>query len=223
MTAKERIETRTEAYANLRLFRAFAKDLIPVERFPEFFREQYMAARWFQDFIWASTEIDGGEYEAFARNHRRIDSGHHNWMQHDLREFGLEPMTTNDFFDLAFLPSRIQLARILALFHDASDNRKMLILCSLESAGTVTLGTLFEYVARHGLINRTHYLGRKHVEIEETQVEEISDVAEAVMASTDEEDLRIVDEVFDALTRMFSEGGDRYYADHIRELETSAA
>lgn len=223
MMVKERIEKRTLEYGNLSLFQAFAKDLIPVEHFPEFFREQYMAARWFQDFIWASTEVKGEKYRAFSTNHRKVDSGHHNWMKHDLREFGMDPMTTNDFFDLAFLPSRIQLARILALFHKASDDRKMLILCCLESAGTVTLGTLFEYVARHGLLDRTHYLGQKHIKIEETQVDEISEVAAAVMNSVATEDLEIVDEVFDALTTMFSEGGDRYYAEYLRGLEKLVA
>ena len=50
----------------------------------------------------------------------------------------------------------------------------------------------------------------------------MSEVAAAVMESSDPEDLRVIDEVFDALTRMFSEGGKRYYGDHIRRLELSA-
>jgi hypothetical protein len=158
-------------------------------------------------------------YSEFALNHRRVDSGHHKWMRHDLKEFGLEPMTTDDFFRIEFLPSRIQLARILALFDEASDDRKMIILCSLESAGTVTLGTLFDYVGRHNLLDRTLYLGRKHLEIEETQVDEISDVAVSVMESNDPEELEIVDVVFDALTKMFSRGGERYYGELIEESE----
>lgn len=212
LTVEAHITRRTAAYGALPLFRAFADDRIPVARFPAFFKEQYMAARWFQDLIWATTEIDGGPYADFAREHRRKDSGHHKWMKHDLASFGLPPMTDDDFFALEFLPSRIQMARILARCHDATPEERMVILASLESAGEVTLGTLFAYVVRNGLADKTKYLGAPHVAIEEQQTATIREVAAPVMRSTDARLLAIVDLVFDALSTMFSRGGDRYYA-----------
>ena len=59
-TVIDQIEERTREYATLPLFRAIAEDKIPTHRFSDFFREQYMTARWFQDLIWATTEISDG-------------------------------------------------------------------------------------------------------------------------------------------------------------------
>ncbi|GAC1394814.1 MAG: hypothetical protein NVSMB47_04640 [Polyangiales bacterium] len=207
------IERRTRQYAALPLFRAFAEDRVPVARFPEFFKEQYMAARWFQDLIWATTEIDRGPYAAFARDHRRRDSGHHRWMKHDLESFGLPSMTDDDFFALEMLPSRIQLARILGRCHEATPEERMVILASLESAGEVTLGTLFGYVARNGLAAKTKYLGAPHVAIEAQQTESIRAIAAPLMDGADPSLCAVVELVFDALTSMFSAGGYRYYGD----------
>lgn len=214
-TVSARIAERTAQYASLPLFRAFAEDRIPVARFPEFFKEQYMASRWFQDLIWATTEIPEGRYASFAREHRRRDSGHHKWMKHDLAEFGLPAMTDDDFFSLQTLPSRVQMARILARTHEASPDERMVILASLESAGEVTLGTLFAYVKRNGLEGKTKYLGAPHLAIETHQAGAIQDVAAQVMATDDVGLLAVVDLVFDSLTEMFSRGGDRYYREHL--------
>lgn len=213
MNVSQLIQARTAAYAALPLFRAFAEDRIPVARFPDFFREQYVAARWFQDLIWATTEIHDGPYAAFAREHRRVDSGHHRWMKHDLAAFGLPAMTDNDFFALEYLPSRMQMARLLARCHEASPDERMVLLASLEAAGEVTLGTLFGYVMRHGLGSKTKYLGAPHLAIEARQMQNIAEVAAPIMASADPGLLAVVDLAFDALTLMFSQGGDRYYGD----------
>lgn len=215
MNIGDMIEARTQAYAGLPLFRAFAEDRIPVAEFPAFFKEQYMAARWFQDLIWATTEIASSPYAAFAREHRRIDSGHHRWMKHDLAAFGLPPMLDDDFFSLEFLSSRIQMARILGACHNASPEERIVMLACLESAGEVTLGTLFAYVARNGLTGKTKYLGAPHVAIEARQTEGIREVAAPLMRSHSAELTAIVELVFDALTAMFSRGGERYYESHI--------
>ena len=220
-TVSSHIEKRTVMYGNLPLFRAFAEDRIPIEKFPDFFREQYMTARWFQDLIWATTEIHEGPYAAFAKKHREIDSGHHHWMKHDLEKFGLTPMTHDDWFRLEWLPTRIQMSRILSLCHDATPAERQVKLAALESAGEVTLGTLFGYVERHGLLDKTLYLGQKHIDVENMQVMQIHDVAMEVMMSADEKYIRIVDTVFDALTKMFSEGGDRYYKEYIYDNATA--
>jgi hypothetical protein len=222
MSLRERIQERTNAYTNLPLFRAFAEDRIPLERFPEFFKEQAMAARWFQDLIWATTEIHDGPYAPFAREHRKKDSGHYKWMKHDLESFGLPPMTDDDYFRLEHLPSRVQLARILGLCHEASPETRMIILASLESAGEVTLGTLFGYVARNGLASKTKYLGEVHVNVEHQQSQRIEEVCADLMRSTDARHLAIVDTVFDALTTMFTRGGDRYYRDHLASAPLQA-
>ena len=58
MNLAAHIARRTAEYASLPVFRAFAEDRIPLERFRDFFEEQAMAARFFQDFIWAATAID---------------------------------------------------------------------------------------------------------------------------------------------------------------------
>lgn len=213
MNVSQLIQARTAAYAALPLFRAFAEDRIPVERFPDFFREQYVVARWFQDLIWATTEIQDGPYAAFAREHRRVDSGHHRWMKHDLTAFGLRAMTDDDFFALEYLPSRLQMARLLARCHEASPEERMVLLAALESAGEVTLGTLFGYVIRHGLSDKTKYLGAPHLGIEERQMQGIAEVAAPVMDSEAPRLLALVDLAFDALTLMFSRGGERYYGD----------
>ena len=152
MTTKDYIAQKACEYGQLDLFQAFASDRIPIERFPDFFKEQYMTARWFQDLIWATTEIFEGPYAEFARKHRKIDSGHHRMLKYDLKAFGLEPMTDDDWFRLEWLPTRIQMARILALCHKAAPETLLVILASLESAGDATLGTLFSYVERHGLL-----------------------------------------------------------------------
>lgn len=209
------IEARTQAYAGLPLFRAFAEDAIPVADFPAFFREQAMAARWFQDLIWATTDIESGAYAEFAREHRRVDSGHYRWLKHDLASFGLPPMSDDDFFKLEFLPSRIQMARILGRCHEASADERIVMLACLESAGEVTLGTLFAYVARNGLSARTKYLGAPHVAIEARQTEAIREIAAPLMQSERAELAAIVELVFDALTTMFARGGERYYPRHL--------
>jgi len=210
-TVAEHIDQQAAAYGRLPLFEAFRQDQIPVARFADFFQEQYLAARLFQDLIWATTEIADGPYAAFAARHRRVDSGHYRWMKQDLANFGLPPMTTDDFFQLAFLPTRIQMARILAMCHRATPEKRMVILAALESAGSITLGTLFGYVARHGLLDQTGYLGQKHIDVENRQVEQIHEVASDVLDSESTYYKEVVDEVFDALTTMFSQGGNRYY------------
>jgi hypothetical protein len=163
----EHLESATRRYQELPIFVAFAEDRIPLPRFTAFFREQAMAARHFQDFIWASTAIDGDdELARFAREHRRVDSG-----------------------------------------------PRLVILAALEAAGTVTLGALHGYAVRHGLGKRLLYLGETHVRIEERQAEAVAQVAAAVFAKDDERLHELVRAVFDALTRMFSDGGDRIYGD----------
>ena len=62
------------------------------------------------------------------------------------------------------------MARMLAVFHDASPTERLVALCALETAGTITLGTLFAYVTRHHL-DHVLYLGAPHVNIEANQVE----------------------------------------------------
>lgn len=206
------IESAAAGYAALPVFRAFAEDRIPPERFPAFFREQAMAARHFQDFIWASTDIAGGdELAAFAREHRRVDSGHYKWTEIDLARAGLSPMTLDAHFALEMLPTRIQLARILACFHDADRETRLVILASLEAAGTITLGTLHEYAVRHGFARDLVYLGDAHVKVEARQVAEITKVAAELFSREDARLERVVDTVFDALTRMFEDGGRRIY------------
>jgi hypothetical protein len=91
----------------------------------------------------------------------------------------------------------------------------MVILAALESAGAVTLGTLFGYVGRHGLLDQTAYLGKKHIDVENRQVEQIHEVAREVLDSESIEYKQVVDEVFDALTTMFGQGGDRYYQEYL--------
>ena len=215
MTIGNYIEAKTNDYASLGLFKAFAEDKIPLEKFPEFFKEQYMTSRWFQDLIWATTEINEGPYAEFAKNHRKVDSGHHKWMKADLANFGLTPMTSDDWFRMEWLPTRIHMSRILSLCYDASPEVLMTILLSLESAGSVTLGTLFGYVERHDLLDKTFYLGNKHLKVENNQVEEIHEVAKDIINSENTELKKVVDTVFDALTTMFTEGGKRYYAEYI--------
>ena len=220
-TVGERISERTQEYAALPLFEAFREDRIPLDRFPDFFREQYMTARWFQDVIWATTEIAEGPFAGFAEKHRRRDSGHHKWMKHVLQAFGQAPMTDEDWFREEWLPTRIQMARILARCDEASPERRMVVLACMESAGGVTLGTLHDYVVRHGLARKSHYLGSAHLGIEEDQVREIQEVARDLMNGRNGDHLETVDLVFDALTKMFREGGDRYYARFIGEVTAS--
>jgi hypothetical protein len=219
MKIKDYISQKAEEYGNLDLFQAFANDRIPLEQFPAFFKEQYMTARWFQDLIWATTEIHDGPYTAFAQKHRKVDSGHHRMMKYDLKSFGLEPMTDEDWFRLEWLPTRMQMARILAMCYKASPEKLLIILSCMESAGDVTLGTLFGYVERHGLIDKTQYLGKTHIEIEQKQVADIYHAAPELMDSTGEEYIPVIDTVFDALTTMFSEGGKRYYNEFIYEQQ----
>lgn len=221
VTVAEHIDYQAANYGRLPLFEAFREDRIPVERFAAFFKEQYLAARLFQDLIWATTEIHDGPYAAFAARHRLMDSGHHMWMKQDLAKFGLPPMTTDDFFRLEFLPTRIQMARILALCHAATPEKRMVILAALESAGAVTLGTLFGYVGRHGLLDQTAYLGKKHIDVENRQVEQIHEVAREILDSESIEYKQVVDEVFDALTTMFGQGGDRYYQEYLYAADTA--
>ena len=217
MKTKDYIADHAARYGNLELFRAFAEDRIPVARFPDFFKEQYMTARWFQDLIWATTEIHDGPYAAFAKHHRKVDSGHHRMMKYDLKTFGLEPMTDDDWFRLEWLSTRMHMARILSLCYRATPETLLVILASLESAGDVTLGTLFGYVARHGLMDKTKYLGETHIQIEQKQVAGIHEVAPEVMNTDASVYQTIIDTVFDALTVMFSEGGKRYYKEFLYE------
>ena len=214
MNLAETIARHTDSYARLPVFRAFAEDRIPLERFPRFFMEEAMVTRFFQDFIWASTEITGDDpIAAFARQHRRVDSGHYRWTARDLEIAGLPPLTLETCFALEMLGTRIQLARILACFHDADRDTRLTLLAALESAGTVTLGTLFGYAERHGLADRLLYLGRAHLRVEERQVASITSVAAELFTRDDVRLLALVDTVFDALSRMFEDAGQRLYGD----------
>lgn len=214
MNLVDHIARCTETYANLPIFRAFAEDRIPLARFPAFFVEEAMVTRFFQDLIWASTDIEGDDALAkFARQHRRVDSGHYKWTARDLEMVGLPPLTLETCFALETLGTRIQLARILACFHDADRDTRLTLLAALESAGAVTLGTLFGYVARHGLVEKLTYLGRAHLRIEERQAASIIAVAADLFARDDERLHAVIDTVFDALGRMFVDGAQRHYGD----------
>jgi hypothetical protein len=194
------------------VFEAFRTDLVPWSRFADFFREQYLAARLFQDLIWACTAIDDGPYVQFAAEHRRRDSGHFRWLEKDLKAFGLT-VTAGDFFCLEWLPTRSQMGRILGHLADATPERRMVALASLESAGAVTLGTLFSYVARHGESARLLYLGEAHIAVERGQVDALSVVARDLLGGDEPALQQTVDLVFDALSTMFSSGGQRIYGD----------
>jgi hypothetical protein len=211
-TVGTRIDRCAAAYADLPVFRVVRTDRVPVDRFPDFFREQAVAARFFQDLIWAATDIHTPELAAFAAAHRKVDSGHYRWSEHDLESTNQRPLTINDCFALEFLETRIQMARMLAVFHDASPTERLVALCALETAGTITLGTLFGYVTRHGL-DHVLYLGKPHVHIEENQVEGLRERLGAVLLGHEPRLLAIVDTIFDALTCMFARGGARHWAD----------
>lgn len=216
-TVRRAIEERTRRYAARSVFRAFDEDRIPIERFPEFLREQYMAARWFQDLIWAMTDIAAGPFAELAKAHRKRDSGHFRWAKKDLASFGLAPFGDDDWFSIEMLPTRIQMARILSMAHDATPEQRMVVLGALESAGAVTLGALNRYVKRNGLASKSSYLGDAHVAVEEGQSEAI---VGALGALADQEDgalLATVDLVFDALSTMFDRGGRTYYGDLVAE------
>ncbi len=226
MNLADHIARHTAAYASLPVFRAFAEDRIPVDRFRDFFEEQAMAARFFQDFIWAATEVaegDDGAFATLAREHRRVDSGHYKWTARDLAAMGLPPLDLDGCFALGKLGTRIQLARILACFHGASPAGRLALLAALESAGSVTLGTLFAYAERHGLGDTLLYLGRAHVRVEERQVGAIMDAVADVFAREDPALAALVDTVFDALARMFQDGGRRIYGDLVAAEEGSRA
>ena len=212
-TLGERIERLAAAYADLPVFRAVREDRVPPERFPQFFREQAMAARYFQDLIWAATEIHSPELAEFAAAHRHVDSGHWRWSEHDLAATGQAPLTLDDCFSLDLLETRIQMSRMLALFHDAPPIKRLALLAALETAGTVTLGTLYAYVRRQGLGDHIYYLGEPHVRIEENQVEGLRQRLGATLHGADPELIEAVDTVFDALTCMFTRGGDRHWPD----------
>ena len=214
MNLAENIACSTARYARLAVFRAFAEDRIPLDLFPRFFLEEAMVTRFFQDFIWASTDIAGDDaIAAFARQHRRVDSGHYRWTARDLEVAGLPPLTLESCFALESLATRIQLARILACFHDADRTTRLTVLAALESAGTVTLGTLFGYAERHGLADRLLYLGRAHLRVEERQVASITSIAAELFARDDARLHAHVDTVFDALSRMFADAGQRLYGE----------
>jgi len=216
-TIAHRIAERTAQYAALPVFRAFAEDRIPLSRFPEFLREQAMAARWFQDLIWATTDVSEGPFAPFLAHHRSVDSGHYKWANRDVAAHGLSPMSTDDLFAFERLSTRVQMARILAACHLASPERRVVILAALESAGEVTLGELNRFVKRHGLEEDNLYLGDHHLRVERGQHEAVAAVAIAVMESADAELLETVDLVFSALTTMFESGGRRIYGSIVEE------
>jgi hypothetical protein len=207
-----RIDRRAATYADLPVFRAVRADRVPVARFPAFFREQAVAARFFQDLIWAATDITTPELGAFAAAHRRVDSGHWKWSEHDLAATGQAGLTIDDCFALDFLETRIQMARMLAVFHDASPTERLVALCALETAGTITLGTLFAYVQRHRL-DQVLYLGAPHVHIEENQVEGLRERLGETLDGSEPGLLAIVDTIFDALGCMFARGALRHWPD----------
>jgi hypothetical protein len=207
-----RIDRRAAAYAELPVFRAVRADRVPVARFPAFFREQAVAARLFQDLIWAATEIHAPELAAFAAAHRKVDSGHWKWSEHDLAATDQRELTIDDCFSLEYLETRIQMARMLAVFHDASPTERLVALCALETAGTITLGTLFAYVQRHHL-DHVLYLGAPHVNIEQHQVEGLRERLGVTLDGSDPALLAIADTIFDALGCMFARGAARHWPD----------
>jgi hypothetical protein len=57
------------------------------------------------------------------------------------------------------------------------------------------------------------------VAIEERQSDAINHVASALFERDDAQLHRLIETVFDALTRMFSDGGQRIYGDVVARLE----
>jgi len=215
-TLSARIDRRAATYADLPVFRAVRADRVPVARFPQFFREQAMAARFFQDLIWAATDIHTPELAGFAAAHRKVDSGHWKWSEHDLAATGQGALTLDGCFALELLETRIQMARMLAVFHDATPTERLVALCALETAGTITLGTLFAYVQRHRL-DHVLYLGAPHVHIEENQVEGLRERLGATLDGAEPKLLAIVDTIFDALGCMFERGALHHWPDLLED------
>ena len=221
-TVEACIARHAAAYTQLPVFRAVRADLVAPARFPAFFREQAIAARYFQDLIWAATEIHTPELAAFAAAHRKVDSGHWKWSEHDLAATGQRALALDDCFSLEFLETRIQMARMLAVFHDASPTQRLVALCALETAGTITLGTLFAYVKRHQL-DHVLYLGEPHVNIEKNQVEGLHERLGQVLASSDAALLSTVAVIFDALTCLFARGAMRHWPDLVSRVDRAGA
>lgn len=211
MTLADTLAACAATYGDLAVFRAIREDRIPPTHFPAFLREQAMAARWFQDFIWAGTEIAGGPLATFAAEHRRRDSGHFRWSEQDLPRFGLATLDLDGAFAMEYLATRIQLARILALFHDATPEERLAVLLALETAGDITLSALNGYVVRHGMTGRTNYLGEAHVAVERHQADRIADAIRPLLGRADPRLDALVRTTFDALGRMFADGGARHW------------
>lgn len=211
------IEDRTARYAALPLFVAFRQDRIPPDRFADFLREQAMTARWFQDVVRAATEIPAGPYAAFAARHRATDSGLDRWLPGDLARFGLPPMAEDDWFRAEWLPARIQMARILGRCHGALPEERLVILACMEAAGAVALGTLRDYVARHGFGGPTSDPGSTHLGIEARQTERIRAAMGALSYSGLTALHDVVDLVFDALSTMLSDRARGHDTEHLEE------
>lgn len=220
-TVLERVERRNAEYAALPIFEAFRRDVIPRERFRDFFPEQCLTARMFQDLIWAATDITDGPFAAFAKEHRRRDSSHFRWAERDLVEMGFPAIDVETIFAHERLGTRLQFARMLARAEEASDLEKIVILICMEATGNVTLPVLHAYAVRHGFEKKTVYLGEHHVNIEARQERQLRTEAEPLTSSRDPRLLETVDVVFDAFIKMVGRGGERIYGDLLARMAAS--
>lgn len=220
-TVLERVERRNAEYAALPIFEAFRRDVIPKERFRDFFPEQCLTARMFQDLIWAATEITSGPFATFAKEHRRRDSSHFRWAEKDVVAMGFPAIDVDTIFAQERLGTRLQFARMLARAEEASDLEKIVILICMEATGNVTLPILHDYAVRHGFEKMTIYLGQHHVNIEAGQQEALQAQAAELTSSRDPRLLETVDIVFDAFIKMVGRGGQRIYGDILERMATS--
>ncbi|MFO0741456.1 MAG: hypothetical protein U0270_36505 [Labilithrix sp.] len=220
-TVLERVERRNAEYAALPIFEAFRRDVIPRERFRDFFPEQCLTARMFQDLIWAATDITDGPFAAFAKEHRRRDSSHFRWAERDLVEMGFPAIDVETVFAHERLGTRLQFARMLARAEEASDLEKIVILICMEATGNVTLPVLHAYAVRHGFEKKTVYLGEHHVNIEARQERQLRTEAEPLTSSRDPRLLETVDVIFDAFIKMVGRGGERIYGDLLARMAAS--
>jgi len=217
-TVLERVERRNVEYSSLPIFEAFRRDVIPKERFRDFFPEQCLTARMFQDLIWAATDIADGPFAAFAKEHRRRDSSHFRWAERDVVEMGFPAVDVETMFAYERLGTRLQFARMLARAEEASDLEKIVILICMEATGNVTLPVLHAYAVRHGFEKKTVYLGQHHLDIEAGQERQLRAQAEQLASSHDPRLLETVDLVFDAFIKMVGRGGQRIYGDILERM-----
>ena len=197
----------------------------PLSTFLPFVRTMTFWPMCFQDILRVNAaRVQDPEIKKVVSEHMAEDAGHDRWFLEDLRlcEGGL--LDVEQIFSSQYAPIRDACFELMAgVLSATSDYQRLALIELYEVHAEVVLPQVVAYLRRADVVERFHYFGQRHIEIEaahsvheESTTSFLDDVtlddAErseclALVASANDSMLKI----FDAEAEILRSGTDEYY------------